>query len=120
MENNVLEWLSVKGMDLRTFDRFGNGLTSRDVIHKRKEKPRQQFSGYKSKPKKNTKVREITHKEYSDKHGVLIEYKPDGGRYYSKSGYRILYTKSINGNDAMRDFLEFINQNKSETPTLVG
>ena len=120
MENNVLEWLSIKGMDLRTFDKFGNGLTSRDVIHKRKEKPRQKFSGYKSNPKKKTKVREITHREYSDKHGVLIEYLPDGGRYYSKSGYRILYTKSINGNDAMKDFLEFVKQNKSEAPTLVG
>ena len=112
MENSTLEWLSVRGMDLRTFDRYGNGLTSRDVIHKRKEKQRQQFPKYRAKPKKNTKVGETTHREYSDKHGVLIEYKPDGGRYYSKSGYRILYTKSVNGNDAMRDFLEFINNNK--------
>ena len=109
MENSTLEWLSVRGMDLRTFDRFGNGLTSRDVIHKRKEKPRQKFSGYKSKPKKNG---EITHKEYNEQHGVLIEDRHDGGRYYSKNGHRILYTKSINGNDAMKDFLEFINNNK--------
>jgi hypothetical protein len=120
MENSTLEWLSVRGTDLRTFDRFGNGLTSRDVIRKRKEKPRQQFSGYKSKPKKNTKVGEITHKEYSKQHGVLIEYTPNGGRYYSKNGHRILYVKSINGNNAMRDFLEFVKQNKSEAPTLVG
>jgi hypothetical protein len=120
MENNVLEWLSIRGVDLRTFDRYGNGLTSRDVIRKRKEKPRQQFPRYKSKPKKNTKVGKITHKEYSKQHGVLIEYLHNGGRYYSKNGYRILYTKSINGNDAMRDFLEFVKLNKSESPTLVG
>jgi hypothetical protein len=109
MENSTLEWLSIRGVDLRTFDRYGNGLTSRDVIHKRKEKPRQQFPKYKSKPKKKTKAR---HTELT-KEGIKIEYLENNGRYYSKGEKKLYYSPSINGKDALKDFKEYLENTKT-------